>query len=335
MQYLLQSGHRVLFAGNDWQRAYISATMPEVPCIHLDGYDVSYASSGRMFMMAIARQVPSILKTVRDERNWLRNVIKEHGIDIVISDNRYGLYNMDIPCVIMTHQLNAMSGLGKSIDKLVRKIHYKRLEQFDQCWIVDASKPPGLAGLLAHPLKLPKNAQYIGLLSQAEATTTTVSPHLLILLSGPEPQRGILSDKIWKELQAYKGAVVFTEGKAKAPKRESTQPNVHHYTMLTRDKLKEAIQNADMVICRSGYSTVMDLVKLGKKAIFIPTPGQTEQEYLAKDLQQQGMYPYMEQNEFELHAALKIAETFPYNKPITVDAFSMYQRAIDELLKLG
>ena len=286
-------------------------------------------------MMAIARQVPSILKTVRDERNWLKKVIKEHRIDLVISDNRYGLYNKDIPCVIMTHQLNAMSGLGKSVDKLVRKIHYKRLEQFDACWIVDVPEAPGLAGLLAHPQKLPKNAQYIGLLSQAEETTTPNSPHLLILLSGPEPQRGILSDKIWNELPAYKGEVVFTEGKAKAPARSHNLPNIHHHSILTKEKLKEAIQNADMVICRSGYSTVMDLVKLGKKAVFIPTPGQTEQEYLAKDLLQQGMYPYMSQDEFELHAALKRAETFPYNRPITADAFSMYQRAIDDLLKQG
>ena len=45
----------------------------------------------------------------------------------------------------------------------------------------------------------------------------------------------------------------------------------------------------------------MDLAKLGKKAFFIPTPGQYEQEYLAKKLKKQGLVPFAKQESFKLY----------------------------------
>nr|MBP6558208.1 glycosyltransferase [Flavobacterium sp.] len=61
-----------------------------------------------------------------------------------------------------------------------------------------------------------------------------------------------------------------------------------------------------MVLCRSGYTTVMDLAKLEKKAFFIPTPGQFEQEYLAKRYKRNGIAPYAKQDEFRIENLLEI-----------------------------
>lgn len=284
-------------------------------------------------MAAIGKQVPGILKTVKKEQDWLKNLVKTQRISAVISDNRYGLYHDNIPAVIMTHQLNAMSGMGKLADALVRKVHYRRLEKFSRCWVVDVPEAPGLAGALSHHDSLPRNAEYIGLISQAEPVEYTGNKHLLVLLSGPEPQRTLLSHKLWEQLQPYTGPVVFTEGKAGATIPANIPAHIQHHTILTKDKLREAIQGASMVICRSGYSTVMDLVKLQKKAIFIPTPGQTEQEYLAKQLHRDGIFPFMPQNEFDLQTALHLSGAFPYRHNIGTDAFSRYKQVVSNFLQ--
>jgi UDP-N-acetylglucosamine transferase subunit ALG13 len=334
MQHIIATGHRLLFAGNQWQRDYICRVIPGIETVHLEGYNVSYASSGSMFMPALMRQVPGLLKTIKREHTWLKETIENHKVDGIISDNRYGLYHNQVPCVIMTHQLNAMSGFGTIADNTVRKLHYKQLQRFNHCWIVDVAENGGLAGKLSHPQLMPHNAEYIGLLSQAESADVTAKGHLLVLLSGPEPQRTILSQKLWAQLKGYKGQVIFTEGKATADIPKAAPSHISHYTILAKEQLHNAIQGADIVICRSGYSTVMDLVKLGRKAVFIPTPGQTEQEYLAKQLQDMGMFPYMPQNNFDLSQALQIAGEFPY-KPLNIPgAFDRYKNVLDKWLQL-
>lgn len=283
-------------------------------------------------MPALIRQVPGLLKTIKREHTWLKEIVITHKVDGIISDNRYGLYHIQVPCVIMTHQLNAMSGLGTIADNIVRKLHYKQLEKFNRCWVVDVAENDGLAGKLSHPPLMPQNAEYIGLLSQAENVDESSKADLLVLLSGPEPQRTILSQKLWAQLKGYKGRVIFTEGKATAKTPKDIPPHISHYTILAKEKLQDAIQGAGMVICRSGYSTVMDLVKLGKKAIFIPTPGQTEQEYLAKQLQGRDMFPYMPQDNLGLREALEIAAGFPYHRLNIPHAFDRYKNVLDKWL---
>src|SRR5690606_26482343 len=141
-----------------------------------------------------------------------------------------------------------------------------------------------------HPKKLPRNAEYIGLLSQAEPKLLTGDKYLLVLLSGPEPQRSLLADKLWEQVSAYKGKVVFVEGTENIAGRQDVPVHITYHKRIAGDALSETISGADMVICRSGYSTLMDLVKLNKKAILIPTPGQTEQESLAKELYRQNLF---------------------------------------------
>lgn len=333
IQHLLHSGHRVLFAGNEQQRGYVLATLPQLPIVHLNGYNISYAKQGNMFMAAIAGQVPKVMRAIGQEHEWLKKIVAEHSIDAVISDNRYGLHHAAIPCAIMTHQLQVMSGMGAWVDNMLRKLHYHYLQKFNTCWVVDVPDAPGLAGALSHPATLPHNATYVGLLSQIPISNNVSKDYLLVLLSGPEPQRTLLSRQLWAQLQSYKGQVVFAEGKADADAPAHIPAHIRHYPILTKDNLETILQGAAMVICRSGYSTIMDLVKLQKKAILIPTPGQTEQEYLAKQLQQQGIYPYLSQTDFEINKAMAIAAQFPYQPLGTTAAYEMHMRVLDNWLQ--
>lgn len=331
IRYILQLGHNVLFAGNESQRAYMQATIPGITCLHLDGYNVSYTQNANTFMLKIMQQVPSILRVIKEEYKWLKKIVAEHNIDAVISDNRYGLYHTNIPCVIMTHQLQVLSGKGWLVDELVRRVHSNYLEKFDECWVVDVPEQPGLAGKLSHPDKLPANCKYMGLLSQLQPTQEDKNGYLLVLLSGPEPQRGMLSATLWAKLSDYNGRVVFVEGNKDAVEPTSIPGHITYYKLLTHDRLEATLNGADLVICRSGYSTVMDLVRLRKKAILIPTPGQTEQQYLAENLQERNWFMTKPQSSFNLHTALSTAEGFPFLNDLS-DTFDDYKVVLNSWL---
>ena len=332
IRHLQDSGHKVVFAGCPWQIDFIYKIFPVIETIHLEGYNVSYARSAHGFMPFIMLQVPKILSTIRSEHQWLINLCKDQHFDAIISDNRYGLYHPRIPSAIMTHQLHVLTG-NKLSDNIFARLHYKMLQHFTKCMVVDVPGNPNLSGQLAHPKSIPHNAEYIGLLSQFEkANETKATQHLLILLSGPEPQRSILSGILWQQVQDYKGNIVFVEGSNDATTPSSIPAHIQYHKRIAQNILQPIIEQASLVICRSGYSSLMDLIALNKKAIIIPTPGQTEQEYLAKHLHSEGVFYAASQKNFNLSAALQNAATFPFKKLSIPDAHTRYKAVIDNWL---
>ncbi len=331
MRHLLSSGVRLTVAGNEWQRHYIEQTFPGVHTIHLEGYNVWYSKNGHGFLPSLMIQLPRLMQTITNENLWLKKTVDKYGFNGVITDNRYGLYHSSVPNVIITHQVVPQTGWGKLPDSLLRVQHDKWLQRFNHCWIADAEHGPNLAGSLSRPQVMPANARYIGLLSQHD-NVPVAEEHLLVLLSGPEPQRSILSDILWHQLQSYNDKLVFVEGSDGAISRTSTS-KITHYNRLTADKLTPLLANASMVICRSGYSTLMDLVALTKKAIIIPTPGQAEQEYLGRYLHSEGVYYSTPQKGLDINAALESALHFPFRKPDTGRAFQQYKMVVDEWLQ--
>lgn len=333
IMHLKALGHHVIVAGNSWQRQFIKRSLPDVETIGLEGYEVSYSKKGTGFMFSMFRQMPKLLKTVRRENDWLIEQSAKTQFDGIISDNRYGLFHKQIPCVIMTHQLAVRTGMGRAANALLKRLHYKYLQRFNKCWIVDVNGKECLGGKLSHPKTLPDNAEYIGLLSQMEVKQTKGGEHLLVLLSGPEPQRSMLSDILWKQLVGYKGKVIFVEGKHDAPARNMIPAHVTYHKQLTKFELQPLLEDANMVICRSGYSTLMDLVALNKKAIIIPTPGQTEQVYLGRYLHEQGIFYSASQRGFKLQKSLDAVKLFPFNKLSLQDPFSQYKAVVDNWLR--
>jgi hypothetical protein len=324
--HILRLGHIPVFAGNSSQRTFIEKTFPYIEFIHLDGYNITYSSCNKFAQMGLLCQLPRLLHLIKRENTWLQRESGKLKLDGILSDNRYGLYHTRLPSIMLTHQPQVLTGMGRISDNAVRKAHYNFLGAFNQTWIVDVQDKDNLAGTLSHPKALPENARYIGWLSQFEDNSPGNSNDiLLVLLSGPEPARTTLADKLWRQVQNYEGKVMFVAGTDEAPSPSIIPSHIIFHKRLSGPELAPIIATAGMVVCRSGYSTIMDLVALRKKAILIPTPGQTEQQYLANTLKEKGMFYSTAQKNFDLHHALNDASRFPFHQPVTPDTFRNYQ----------
>ena len=327
-------GHIPVVACNQSQRSFIEETFGNIDIIHLNGYDVTYSKWNKYGQIGLLSQLQHIDKMINHEHKWLERNAKELKLDGIISDNRYGLFHASIPSVIMTHQLAVQTGFGSIMNRAVQRLHYKYLDRFSATWIVDTAGVPNLAGKLSHPLRLPNSTKYIGLLSQFEflnaVQTNTKSDTVLVMLSGPEPQRAELSRILWRQVQQYDGKVIFIDGSDKAIAPGDIKPHITYHKRLTSKYLGPVLQDASMVICRSGYSTIMDLVMLNKKAILIPTPGQTEQEYLGKYLHDQKIFYCSKQKDLDLNTAIKEATQFASSPVVPASAYAEYKMVLSE-----
>lgn len=317
---LLAQDCDVWLAGEGAQEQLLKTEFPELPFLNLPGYKINYSKTAKGLVWKMIQQGPKMQRAIKAEHQWLKKTIDEYGIDAVISDNRYGLYHASVPSVFITHQLTIKSPLGKWTERFLQKRNYKYINHFTECWVPDTEGGQNLAGELSHPEKKPLvPVRYIGLLSRFEKKEITTdassgdrSNHLLIVLSGPEPQRTILEEKIINDISHYNGTATIVRG---LPGSSSLIPStnmIQIHNHLPAEQLSKEMREAEYVISRSGYSTVMDVMVLQKKSILIPTPGQTEQEYLGSYLMEKGIAICAGQKEFSLNKELTAANNFSY-----------------------
>ena len=270
---------------------------PLLTSIELPSYDIKYPVKGKFFKLKILVNSLRIWRAIKSEQKTLNQIISEENIDLVISDNRLGLYSNKVKSIFITHQLKVLSG---STTWLSTKIHHTFIKKFSQCWVPDHSDSR-LAGDLSQAKNESFKCVYIGPLSRfKKGSNSTKDIDLLIIISGPEPQRSILEKKLLEEAQKFNGKVLLIAGKVQEKQTVKTISNVTYCNYLTTAELQKAYNRSSTVLCRSGYSSVMDLEKLGLKAFFIPTPGQFEQEYLAQYLEKKQVAPYATQEDFEI-----------------------------------
>ncbi|HVI49329.1 MAG TPA: glycosyltransferase, partial [Chitinophaga sp.] len=230
-----------------------------------------------------------------------------------ISDNRFGLHHKDIPTVFITHQLLIKTPFGGWIERTLQKINYNFINKYGACWIPDFAGENNLSGELAHPAKLPSHVNYIGCLSRFEEKQDVTKKYdLLVLISGPEPQRSNLEKLVLDQIVTLPLTALIVSGKPDTPFHKEIAPGVTHINHLNASELNEAMLASDLVLSRSGYTTLMDLVKLNKKAILIPTPGQSEQVYLGEYLMEKGFFYSLPQETFNLKTALEAAANFSF-----------------------
>lgn len=313
IRLLLQKGCTLFIAGEGKVEHLLRTEFPQLHYLQLDGYRVTYAKSGPGLVAAMLQQLPRLLKSIKKEQQWLQQAVEQHKIDAVISDNRYGLYHARVPSVIITHQLQVQTPLGNAGNALLQRFIYKYINRFSACWVPDAAAPPGLAGALSHPAKMPRTpVTYLGPLSRFTAGKEGLQHYILVLLSGPEPQRTLLEHKLLQQVKDYGQPVLFVRGLPGTVGVPQVPYHVNIVNHLPANAAQKALQGASFVIARTGYSTVMELMALRKKSILIPTPGQTEQQYLAKHLMQHNKALCLPQARFELDKALLLAQQFPY-----------------------
>lgn len=287
---------------------------PSVQFLQFKGYEITYSERKRFFNLKLFFQMPAVFYKVVIEKRWLAKIIKQHSIDAVISDNRFGMYSNKIPSVYITHQLFIKTG-SRFSERIAQKIHYYFIKKYSACWVPDQEND-GLAGKLSHPQILPAKARYIGPLSRFKPTTDTDYVYdLLIILSGPEPQRTIFENLLFSQIKELKGRVVFVRGLPAAIEKPANFNQVIIENHISSDELNRLLTESRLVLCRSGYTSVMDLSVLQKKAILVPTPGQTEQKYLAEYLLEQQYFYSESQKNFSIVHAMKKADAFPFKKP--------------------
>lgn len=299
---LEKEGYEVVFAASGRPLELLIQEFPKNDFIKLEGYNISYPKNGQMALSMLS-QLFKIWKGIRQEHKQLQQIIDDYNIDGVISDNRYGLHSKKVPCVFVTHQLQIQSPI---FSESLQKINFKYIQKFNECWVPD-SETHQLSGQLSKANNSPFKCQYIGALSRFESLEKTEELDVLAIISGPEPQRSMFEELLKKQLIASKRKAVLVLGKTEENKEEEIG-NLKVVSHLNAKSLNQQMVNANVVISRSGYSTVMDIAKLHKKAIFVPTPGQTEQLYLAKYFYDKNRAFAMHQKELDIQHALQKVE---------------------------
>ena len=202
VQELITNNCNVLLAGEGKVEALLKREFPQVKFLKLGGYNITYGKDRWVAVGKLLLQIPKIIKVMDEEHNWLNGIIKAHKINAVISDNRYGLFSENIYSVFITHQLRIKTSLGNATDNLLQKLNYKYVNAFDECWVPDVATIPNLAADLSHPLKSPVvPVHYLGALSRMKNGSVNDEQHILILLSGPEPQRTIIEVLLLEQLK--------------------------------------------------------------------------------------------------------------------------------------
>lgn len=300
---LQQFGFTPIIASDGMALRLLQKEFPELISIELPSYEIEYAKDEKDFKWKLIKNSPKMIQAIFEEKQKVKALVKQYDLKGIISDNRLGVYSKKVPSVFITHQLNVLSGKTTWIST---KLHQFFIAKFTECWIPDNENQPNLTGKLGHLENTSLNLKYLGPLSRLSKKDLPLRYDLMVILSGPEPQRTLLEEKLKEELQDYEGSILFIKGKVEAAQKTTIENHITYYNFMTSDEVEKAFNESDLVLCRSGYTTVMDLAKLEKKAFFIPTPGQFEQEYLAKRYKRKGMAPFAKQDEFKAEKLLEI-----------------------------
>jgi predicted glycosyltransferase len=286
IQELEKNGFNPIIASDGVALSLLRKEFPHLTTIELPSYDIEYAKKGENFKWKLIKNSPKTIYAILQEKQQIKKIVKEHQLAGIISDNRLGVHSKKVPSVFITHQLTVLSGKTTWISS---KLHQHFISKFTECWIPDVNEIPNLTGKLGHLKSTKLKLTYIGILSRLQKKELPIKYQLMVILSGPEPQRTFLEEKLITELE----------------KTEQIK-NITFYNFMQTEQLEQTFNESEIVLCRSGYTTVMDLAKLQKKAFFIPTPGQFEQEYLAKKYKKEGLVPSSRQEKFKLDGLLLV-----------------------------
>ena len=292
-QYL-DLGNEVVLGGDGDSLLLLHRTFPKLRVINLPSLELCYDEDAKQRKF-YWRSIPILLRSAIADHYYLRQTLAIEQFDLVISDNRFGFFSKDVRCVYITHQLYPI--LPKRLflfQPLVRWLHARVYNRYDEVWVPDyEDTKDNLSGDLSHGGHFDKRAKYIGPLSRfslctaEEGQTRFNHTHSIVaILSGLEPQRTIFEQQILHRFSISTDSLLLVRGKVSEPQTTIQKNNITIVPNLNDSEMVIAMTNAQKIIVRSGYSTIMDLEALGvlSKAELHPTPGQSEQEYLAQRL---------------------------------------------------
>lgn len=302
---------RVIVAADGKPLSFLAQQFPDLDFEIFSSHTPAYSKRNHQ-TTKLLQQLPSFIENYQNDQKKIPELVKRTGANAVISDNRFGAFSRQVPSVYITHQLQIpLSGNLSVFSPLASRIHRQIISHYNQCWIPDFPDHNSLAGKLSTPFASFKSFQFIGPLSRFEAPSQPPEKkkdRLLVLLSGPEPQRSILENIILNQLQRFPVETVMLRG---LPDQINIPECPAHVQLLNHaddQTLFELLTSAQHIIARAGYSTIMDLYAIGRSATLIPTPGQAEQEYLANFLSHKGLFSKALQKSLELKTIIRNPE---------------------------
>ncbi|MBR7067907.1 MAG: hypothetical protein IKI28_06270 [Bacteroidales bacterium] len=299
--HLLNMGHRVVLAGDGASLQLLHNRFGQIETIHLPSYSVRYSArrSQLLPMLWLALRLPL--------HNWLEHlrlqrIIRSMGIDLVLSDNRYGLWSKHCPCVLIAHQLRVIPPQPFAwAERFTSPLLRRWMRHFSAVWVPDNAETP-LAGRLSAHNGL-RTIRHIGTLSRFALIDLQRLPpvdydfELLVIASGPPPHRQLLIDAACTLAQRHNLRCLIVAGNPAAGCNIQGDGTIRHVGHLPDTAFAAAVLHARYLLFRGGYSSIMDMLTLGVVGLMIPTPGQTEQEYIAQHLNQLGILQSIAQQE--------------------------------------
>jgi predicted glycosyltransferase len=333
----------------------LRSEFPELTIIDLPDYNIKYSQKGRNLIFYVALQLPRIIYNMFLENRETNKLVVNKNIDIIISDNRYGVFSLkkNVNNYFITHQLRFKLPKHLSFLEIFGELFNRFIFRFyDKVFVMDNKDKPNISGELSHRnnlLHLDK-IKFIGLFSDTikkshaqinssfvesknntllnmqllkflfpkysagmETSNKNNTLSYLVIISGVEPQRSIFEEKVLSQINKLDGKKIIILGLTEIENPLSKKSNYYNehevliFNNLPRETISDLINLTDFIVCRSGYSTIMDLVYLKKKALLIPTPGQTEQEYLADYYKRENLFYSVSQDSLDLERDIEIA----------------------------
>ncbi|MCO6461225.1 MAG: hypothetical protein J5I59_07470 [Saprospiraceae bacterium] len=308
---LLQRGHSVYLASDGNALELLKNEFPDLPFLNLPGYKITY--SRRNLLWAVMFRLPSMIKAIVKEKKIVADYVRLHHIDYIISDNRFGCLSRLSENIFITHQLY-IPLKNKIFNFFANVINRWMIRRFDRVWVPDEAPPNHICGKMSAPTAFP-HTSYLGILSRLKAVEMRHRQTIIAILSGPEPQRSQLEEILLNQAAISPHTMLLVRGLPEASLTPPTPPHIQCVNFMNTDQLNKAIGESKVIIARSGYTTIMDLLAIGRKGILIPTPGQPEQEYLGERLKQSNQFIVCHQDKFWLDECVNILLNQKINLP--------------------
>ncbi len=301
------AGAELIIGVNDSTKAFLQAQLPTATFEEVPSYNISYAQDGFDVMTGL-RLLPHIFRAIRQERKVVDKLVAKYQPQLIVSDNRFGFRHPQVQSIIISHQLNLQYSKNLSLfGKIGQRFNERWLQKFDKIWVPD-TEAHTLSGILSqHPTIKAKPIGYLSRFESQNYPKPITKDYMLCIVSGPEPLRSALENIFRAEAETHQQQIVLLGGRPFAPHESKDSKYVQYFSHLPDEDFAAYLQHANCVVSRSGYSSLMDYIAIGCQRVFlIPTPGQSEQEYLANRLQKQGVCNYSIQNDFSFVKVLDI-----------------------------
>jgi len=341
----MKNKKRILYGVLDWGLGHATRSIPLIEELLKAGYSVDILSNGRALMVlkkefksrcnyidSISPYVPQI-----QSKFWMggfivslpkqaqafiaariasKKIIQKGNYDLVIADNRLDVYDRKDNSYIMTHNIRFETYFF--LRPFFNFFTYLYCSRFGHVLIPDYEGENALAGRLSNNITfIPKKMLiYLGIISRVKKKNVKKDIDYFITLSGPEPQRTTLENLFLSQIKSLKGKIVFSGASPEGSKVHINDKNIKFYPYLNKDQQEDFLNRSKVIITRSGYTTLMELAEIGiSKAVIIPTPGQTEQEYLGKLSEKNRWWHSADQSDINLSEIISNLKEFKGYSP--------------------